>query len=289
MSISSTKLSSIKLFGLPYLQWKENVHNKSQPIYNNIDTCLNKFEEALHAYDLDFDMEWLHLLPLCLSYKQNIWLNKLVKLKGLSITWEIFKEAFKEHYQPTASKKKGNHVDRKRSPAKRELFDIIKRDTEPMDKFIDRFRLIAINSKIRDQDILITCFKSALPADKQKKLNKAVTVGNLNQQHSIAFLCETANLLDRYERKIFPTYDPERNFLTNTFFFDLSIPTVKKKHKLIEETLFIDDEQQQPPNKKIKNSKRNANEPSGVYYCSLHHVDTHNTEDCRAMKSFTIL
>lgn len=58
--------------GLPLFQWTNQVNDQSKPVFPDVTACLLRFQDVMFAHCLDFNDNFLRLVPPCLSSSQRV-------------------------------------------------------------------------------------------------------------------------------------------------------------------------------------------------------------------------
>ncbi|KAI8967658.1 hypothetical protein BDB01DRAFT_840352 [Pilobolus umbonatus] len=160
------KQSSVVPNNLPLFQWEGCASVPTAPVFGDVAACLQKFQDIMFCHNLNYDTNFLCLIPACLT-TQRSWFD--VFLSGFDLsrrppTWSEFKRAMTEHY--------GLTVDEDRTVAGVELTDISMNRHKTYDAFIDRFN--GLRRRAVDQcppnSVLVKKFLNALPLDLQDRI-----------------------------------------------------------------------------------------------------------------------
>ncbi|OAD73063.1 hypothetical protein PHYBLDRAFT_146376 [Phycomyces blakesleeanus NRRL 1555(-)] len=88
-----TRQSHVVPRELPIFQWHVNKWDTTQKVYSSIEECLDKFENVLHLYSLDLNVDWHHLLPIVLSREQHFWYDNYL-CSSPELPWSFACDAF---------------------------------------------------------------------------------------------------------------------------------------------------------------------------------------------------
>ncbi|KAI8966917.1 hypothetical protein BDB01DRAFT_857440 [Pilobolus umbonatus] len=271
----TVKQSNVVPNNLPLFQWDGCVSIPSAPVFSDVAACLQKFQDIMFCHNLDYNTNFLRLIPACLT-SQRPWFDVFVSgydMVNRAPTWSEFKVAMTEHY--------GLTVDEDRTAAGVELTEISMNRQETYDAFIDRFN--GLRRRAVDQcppnSVLISKFLNALPPGLQDRI--AVSRSSLekpkkeNLEHVMGLVKELGKMKSKRgadaninTMAIEDNRDSKKSKWANFAAANASLHSsgVSKPHS-------------------IKPTSKSSRKNNGDLWCEFHKVHTHNTIDCRAASS----
>ncbi|EPB80953.1 hypothetical protein HMPREF1544_12355 [Mucor circinelloides 1006PhL] len=161
---SSVNKPAICPKNLPYFQWEGAVFNESSTIFVDVDACLTQFQDVMNLHALNFDTEFLRLVPPMLSPTQRTWYQSFL-LAHATPTWEELKSAFTARYGISVLD------DRQKSAA--DLMNISFRPNEHLDTFVDRFNDLRRRAfdQVPQSFLLVSRLMLILPSPLRSQVN----------------------------------------------------------------------------------------------------------------------
>ncbi|KAI9330384.1 hypothetical protein BD770DRAFT_449543 [Pilaira anomala] len=174
--------STVCPHNLPFFQWENDVFEKSSTVFIDVTACLQKFEDVMFSYRLNFNTNFLRLVPPMLSTSQRLWYDQFLSqydMVRLPPTWSEFKTAITSRY--------GRTIDEDRADCAVQLVNIFMLKGESLDNFIER--LNGLRRRTVDQtlpsSVLISKFLQAIPADLRDKVKVARVSMSEHEKFSI--------------------------------------------------------------------------------------------------------
>lgn len=264
------RYSSVVPSTLPIFQWEGNVVERNAPVFVDITACIVKFEDVMFAHRLDFDTNFLRLLPQVLTSAQRRWYDKFLvdfDLQKKPPTWEQFKVAITARF--------GKTIDEDRAACALALVNIRMNKSESIEAFIDRFndlRRRAVDQCL-PEPVLVDKFLKALPDSFLSKLKIARLSLSKKQKLHIDTLADMT-------KELFNDLRSDKGSDNDS----VSVDNNGLAHSTTNKSKYAHSGLVKPhPNKVIKRSSS----PAGKKYCTFHKVRTHDTTDCRAISAAT--
>ncbi|KAG2208999.1 hypothetical protein INT47_011139 [Mucor saturninus] len=192
-TILASKISSVVPRNLPKFCWEGHNHVEGAPVFIDIKTCLRNFTDVLRSYNIDFDANYLRIMPPQLSDPARGWfedyLTTFRKVKQADPTWHEFVVAFQERYGLNAQEERNNSA--------RELNNITMLRGETLDDFIDRFNNLRRRAvgQILPDSVLAEKFLAALPDNLAEQVTIASVSPSEYKQSDVDILSSLARAL----------------------------------------------------------------------------------------------
>ncbi|GAA5796304.1 hypothetical protein HPULCUR_001674 [Helicostylum pulchrum] len=175
---------------LPYFQWTGHVYDSTRTVFPTLKACVNKFEDVLNTYQLDFNDHWCRLLPLCLSFDclfgKCAWLAEFTS-EFPEATWSDFRVALNNQY--------GITQDADQEAATTDLLALFMSRHQPIETFIDKFQDLKRRSGWTDPSSLCLRFVSALTVELATQVHVALATAPVTTKRNLSFVMALAREL----------------------------------------------------------------------------------------------
>jgi len=185
---AATGLSTVVPNGLPLFQWPGFIRDAKRESFADIEECLRRFEDVLNSHGLDFDSNWLRLLPRCLGHDLRDWLNEFVQVNGSVVSWSFLKDAIVSRY--------GVPKEQLRFARIREFLNCVKLETESVDAFLERFKSLKVRSEVSDKYVIAKVFFDAFPESTSRLIMVAMGQASESSFYDVDFVSSVARRLD---------------------------------------------------------------------------------------------
>ncbi|CAO0800620.1 unnamed protein product [Mucor circinelloides] len=186
--VAATGSSTVVPTGLPLFQWPGFIRDAKRESFADIEECLRRFEDVLNSHGLDFDSNWLRLLPRCLGHDLRDWLNEFVQVNGSVVSWSFFKDAIVSRY--------GVPKEQLRFARIREFLNCVKLETESVDAFLERFKSLKVRSEVSDKYVIAKVFFDAFPESTSRLIMVAMGQASESSFYDVDFVSSVARRLD---------------------------------------------------------------------------------------------
>ncbi|OAD73082.1 hypothetical protein PHYBLDRAFT_71588 [Phycomyces blakesleeanus NRRL 1555(-)] len=245
---------------LPVFQWQGNEWDHTQKVYASIEECLDKFEDVLHSYSMDLNVDWHRLLPIVLSREQRSWFDNYLR-SSPELPWSFARDAFIKAY--------GINDLERRVQLTHELMLMRMRTTESVSNYTDRYQRVRREADVADNMQAAIAYTSTLLPE----LARQVSLLQVNMPR------EKRDTIDK-------AASLARSIYSTVFLTARSNEPVARAHTLGSEQVSRTSSSSSA-GRSSGSSRENAQsrERSTHKRCSLHGKGNHDTEDCRILKN----
>ncbi|KAL7319509.1 hypothetical protein PS15m_012287 [Mucor circinelloides] len=262
---------------LPYFQWEGAVFNDSSAIFVDVDACLTQFQDVMNLHALNFDTEFLRLVPPMLSPTQRTWYQSFL-LAHTTPTWEEFKSAFKARYGISVVD------DRQKSAA--DLMNISFRPNEHLDTFVDRFNDLRRRAfdQVPQSFLLVSRLMLILPSPLRSQVNIVRQSKGLDNNNT------TVDTIITIAKDLLANMTPSEVATAMGFTTPAApqgtqaskwAPTNNDDNTSVSHALPVHSTNSIPVYHSNSNRITKPT-PRSMKYCSFHKSKTHNTNECNA-------
>ncbi|KAI7870890.1 uncharacterized protein EV154DRAFT_487733, partial [Mucor mucedo] len=244
---------------VPYFQWSGAVTDTTKPVFPSFKACMNRFEDVLHAYQLDLNQHGLRLLIICLPTAMRDWMQAAIQGKK-NLPWEDYREALSLEYGVTQ--------DAEQEVNTNALLLVRMDPQESIESFIEHFQRLHRLSGLTDPSILCTRFISALPMILADRVTLALATAPRDTKRNLTYVMSlTRDLSNQFAHRDAANDDARPTPMP------LGSAASKYAHNTPRTNL----------NHAARHQRRvRGPSSSGAMYCSHHGTSGHNTADCRA-------
>ncbi|KAG2196749.1 hypothetical protein INT47_009640 [Mucor saturninus] len=143
---------------VPYFQWSGAITDTTKPIFPSFKACMNRFEDVLHAYQLDLNQHGLRLLIICLPTAMRDWMQAAIQDKK-NLPWVTYRDALALEYGVTQ--------DAEQEVNTNALLLVRMDPQESIESFIEHFQRLHRLSVLADR---VTLALATAPRDTKRNL-----------------------------------------------------------------------------------------------------------------------
>ncbi|OAD79485.1 hypothetical protein PHYBLDRAFT_179113 [Phycomyces blakesleeanus NRRL 1555(-)] len=245
---------------LPVLQWQGNEWDNTQKVYSSIEECLDKFEDVLHSYSLDLNVDWHRLLPIVLSREQRSWYDNYLR-SSPELPWSFVRDAFIKVY--------GINDLERQVQLTHELMLMRMSPTETVSNYTDRYQRVRREADVADNMQAAIAYTATLLPE----LARQVSLLQVNMPR------EKRDTIDK-------AASLARSIYSKVFLMSLHNDPVPKGHHLSpEQTTRMSAATSSARSPGSPREATQSHERSSSKRCSLHGKGSHDSEDCRILKN----